>query len=203
MQNLAANTRPNDESFAEFFSIFVPAYMNCHELLNRLEEVKGEGKEVRHMQMKKRARDSETFFFNIVDLYGCRPSDESLLYLSPFEFIMWWDVCSLEAPPFPEDAAERARKRLPVYKLTRWCVPAAELAVLRCDPGFKPVPGSITRSIPSSSRTNGMCPTVRDTGRTLPMTASQVSAASAANSSCGVVFAKFFPRHRDRCLTAE
>ena len=93
------------------------------------------------MQMKKRARDSETFFFNIVDLYGCRPSDESLLYLSPFEFIMWWDVCSLEAPPFPEDAAERARKRLPVYKLTRWCVPAAELAALRCDPGFKPVPG--------------------------------------------------------------
>jgi hypothetical protein len=86
--NLASNVRAADESFAEFFTTFVPAYLNCHELLNRLEDMKEDISKVRHMQVRKRARECETVFFNIVDIYGCRPPDDSLLYLSPFEFVM-------------------------------------------------------------------------------------------------------------------
>ena len=138
MCNLASNHRAADESFAEFFTTFVPWHLNCHELLNRLESLKEEGNTMRHMQFKKRARDSETVFFNIAEIYGCRPADESLLYLSPFEFTMWWDVCSLEAPPFPEDIA---RSKLPKNRLTRWCISSDELTRLRSDIAFKPIAG--------------------------------------------------------------
>ena len=107
MCNLGANTRSGDESFAEFFSTFTPWFLNCHELLNRLEELKEDTQQLHHVQMRKRARDSEIVFYNIVDIYGCRPADDSLLYLSPFEFTMWWEVCSLQAPPYPEEAAAK------------------------------------------------------------------------------------------------
>ena len=88
MCNMAGNTRPGDESFAEFFSTFVSTFFNCHELVNRLEELKSDTEQLHHVQMRKRARDKDTVFYNIVDIYGCRPADDSLLYLSPFEFTM-------------------------------------------------------------------------------------------------------------------
>ena len=42
MFNLSPSTRPADAFIGKLFSTFVSNYMNCNDLLNRLEEVKGE-----------------------------------------------------------------------------------------------------------------------------------------------------------------
>ena len=89
--NLAANARSGDESFAEFFSTFLPAFMNGHELLNRLDaekEAYSAPAAPQQLQFRKRARDRDTVFYNFAEIYGYRPAQDRLLYLSPFEFVM-------------------------------------------------------------------------------------------------------------------
>jgi hypothetical protein len=141
--NLAANARRADESFAEFFSTYVPWFLNCNELLARLEKetAANDASESRQMQFKKRPRDRDTVFYNFPEMYGYRPPEERLLYLSPFEFLMWWEPCSLQAPPMPWDADKQAAKGQDVYRLTKWILSVADLAVRGSDPNFKPIAG--------------------------------------------------------------
>jgi len=141
--NLAANARPTDESFAEFFSTFVPWFMNCHELLHCLEREKAssEYSEGQHLQFKKRPLERDTVFYNYAEIYGYRPPEERLLYLSPFEFLMWWEPCALHAPPMPWDADKQKAENKDVYRLTKWILTVSELTERVVDTSFKPTAG--------------------------------------------------------------
>ena len=67
------------------------------------EKLLGHGEtETTEVYSKKRSRvrdhGEEYFRYNVAEAYGYRPAVDSLLYLSPWEFLMWWDIEELRNP---------------------------------------------------------------------------------------------------------
>ena len=130
--NLAANYRKNNESHAEFLTTFTPAMFDGADLISRIEEEvcrRQETSETR-LRMKRRRQGEGHVWYRFSDVYGLRPNSERVLYLSPYEFVMQWEVFPLQPPPRLEDTAKKKAASAPVYKLTRWLATDEELAAL-------------------------------------------------------------------------
>jgi len=122
--NLAANYRKNNESHAEFLTTFTPAMFDGADLISRIEEEvcrRQETSETR-LRMKRRKQGEGHVWYRFSDVYGLRPNSERVLYLSPYEFVMQWEVFPLEPPPRLEDTAKKKgswRPRIQVDALAR------------------------------------------------------------------------------------
>ena len=86
------------------------------DLLSRLEHEKSLVTGTRYVlfQAKKRAwreADGDAIWYNFSDIYGYRPPVVRLLYLNPFEFVLWWTVLELESPP-PENKTTREKRTI-------------------------------------------------------------------------------------------
>ena len=94
--NLAANHRNCDELNAEFISSFRTGSFPGIELLNRCEyERYPTTKKYQAYACSSRRHGAEAtthFYYSFVECYGFRPPVDSLLYLCPWEFCMWWEV---------------------------------------------------------------------------------------------------------------
>ena len=117
--NLSANYHESSHCHAEYIATFQTNSFNGHDLLNRLEHEKETLTAAPYtlMQAKKRVtRDSctDAVWYNFSDVYGFRPPLECLLYLCPWEFVMWWTVVEL-LPPTRDDNT-----------LTRWIPPMSK-----------------------------------------------------------------------------
>ena len=122
--NLAANYRKNNESHAEFLTTFTPAMFDGADLISRIEQEvcrRQETSETR-LRMKRRKQGEGHVWYRFSDVYGLRPNSERVLYLSPYEFVMQWEVFPLQPPPRLEDTAKkkgRQRPRIQVDALAR------------------------------------------------------------------------------------
>ena len=95
------------------------------DLLSRLEHEKSLVTGTRYVlfQAKKRAwreADGDAIWYIFSDIYGYRPPLERLLYLNPWEFVLWWTVLELKSPSENKTTPDKS------YKLTRWIPPMNE-----------------------------------------------------------------------------
>ena len=88
--------------------VFGTEMLPGHDLVNRLEHEKSCETRRDHIfvSSKKAAlkhEEAQICWYSFADVYGFRPSLPGLLYLSPWEFVMFWEVYRVPTPKAKSD----------------------------------------------------------------------------------------------------
>ena len=100
--NLSANQHKHDPMTAEFIRSYMSVSFPGQRFINLLEsEMKGEMKRLRQGVLPVRAETVEKEVirtYHLEEIYGYRGQDERVYYLSPWEFVMFWEVHRVTSP---------------------------------------------------------------------------------------------------------
>ena len=99
--SLCVNMRKDDSLFQECIRTFMEVSFRGGAFLSRLEaEMHGVGGEfARRIPTTRRPKSRPRYMSAaLVDAYGFRGSDQRVLYFSPFEFFMYWNIQRVPEP---------------------------------------------------------------------------------------------------------
>ena len=109
---LAAHVHEHDVTNAEFIRTYRSEDFFGSQLLRRLEaEEKGENAMELHKRLPVRkgtVENADILMRFFPETYGLRGQDLRVHYLSPWEFVMYWEVIRLQAPPTSEEESAHA-----------------------------------------------------------------------------------------------
>ena len=124
---LAAHVHEHDVTNAEFIRTYMSEAFFGSQLLRRLEaEEKGENVMELHKRLPVRkgaVEQADILMKFFPETYGLRGEDARVHYLSPWEFVMYWEVIRLQEPPTSEQES--------VQCLTTWVPEGTFGAILR------------------------------------------------------------------------
>ena len=105
--NLAANAHEHDVRNAEFIRTYMSQDFFGGQLLRRLETAETAAESstsLRRIRARKdNVEDADIYMRLFPESYGLRGRDLKVHFLSPWEFVMFWDVLRLRPPPLDAD----------------------------------------------------------------------------------------------------
>ena len=100
--NLAANYHEQDITTAEFLRTYMSVDFPGGALLRRLENEVGARDDIEYRRFlpapQASSTDDDVWLRHFEEFYGFRGTHPSVFLLSPWEFLMWWQVRRLPAP---------------------------------------------------------------------------------------------------------